>query len=155
MHNRHPQHAAYSALRTPHSAFPSPGTTPLTLTGPLPTQLTAYLQGWQPKIASWVRTVAVAGLSMLGAVGLIAFLLAARVIQLEGPLADFVQSLRGFFQSAGAWARFLFLGMGSEVWIAGAFVLGLLALVGWQVVASYHRSTLEQRRNTGYLEAAA
>jgi len=33
--------------------------------------------------------------------------------------------------------------------------VGVLALVGWQVVSSYHRVALETRGNTGVLEALA
>lgn len=111
------------------------------------------LQEWHARIASYMRGMAAVGLSVAAAVGLLLALVLSEIIQVSGPMSDLVKMLRTFFQATQTWVASLFEGFGPATVTVAGLVLGLLALAGWQLVSSYHRTAAEQRGNTGYLEA--
>jgi hypothetical protein len=119
---------------------------------------TGYLTGyaeWQRRIATYVRGMAAVGLSIAGTVGLLLALVLSGTIKLTGPDGDFVGTLRTFFEAVDTWVRSLFVGFGPGLAVVGLLMTGILVMVGWQVVSSYHRSALETRPSTGVLEAVA
>ena len=127
-----------------------------TLAGGLTGPLTMRLAEWQGRAAPYLRWVAVGTLALASMAGLVMALVVSGVLTFEGQLAGVAGAFRTFFQTADTWVRSLFVGMGPGVFVVAALLLGLLALAGWQVVSSYQRSVIEQRRGTtGYLEMAA
>jgi Putative zinc-finger len=120
-----------------------------------PTGSLAGYADWQKRIASYVRGMAAVGLSLAGTVGLLLALMLSGTIKVSGPLADAVGTIRTFFEAIDTWVRSLFVNFGPGLLAVGVFMVGILALVGWQVVSGYHRSALENRGNTGVLEALA
>jgi hypothetical protein len=99
--------------------------------------------------------MAAVGLSIAGTAGLLLALIVSGSLEVGGPFAGTVEVTRTFFAALGTWVRSIFVGLGPGALTTGALVLGLLVLVGWQVVSGYQRTAVEQRGNTGYLEAAA
>ncbi|MDQ3928270.1 MAG: zf-HC2 domain-containing protein [Chloroflexota bacterium] len=131
---------------------------PLTrqLTGELPAYALDALNEWQRRIARYVQGMIAVGLSVAGAAGLLLVLLLSGAMKVEGPMSSFVESTRTFFSAVDTWVRSVFFEVGPGAITVAALVASLLALAGWQVVAGYHhRSTFEQRGNTGYLEAVS
>jgi hypothetical protein len=145
-----PQSPERSEVRNPQSVVPSP-------TRRLDESLgTIYLpREWQGRLAAYARGIAAVALSLAGTAGLLLVLLLTGVLQVEGPSATLVEALRTFFSAAETWVRALFASSAAGLLTVGALVLALLALVGWQVVASYQRLAAQQRGKTAYLEAAA
>jgi hypothetical protein len=118
---------------------------------------TGYLAGyaeWQRRIGSYVRGMAAVGLSIAGTVGLLLALVLSGTIKLSGPAGDAVDTMRTFFQAAETWVRSLFVGFGPGLLAVASVMIGILLLVGWQVISGYYHSALENRGNTGVLEAA-
>jgi hypothetical protein len=76
-------------------------------------------------------------------------------IKVSGPAADAIGTVRTFFDAIDTWVRSLFVNFGPGLVGVSAFMVGVLLLVGWQVVSSYHHSALENRGSTGVLEALA
>ncbi|MBF6614800.1 MAG: zf-HC2 domain-containing protein [Chloroflexi bacterium] len=142
---------------TPAVALPEGASVIPSLTRWLDEEAPAYhldtLQEWHARIASYVRGMAVVGLSVAAAVGLLLAFVLSDVIQVSGPMSDLVKMLRTFFQATQTWVASLFEGFGPATVTVVGLVLGLLALAGWQLVSNYHRAASEQRANTGYLEA--
>jgi hypothetical protein len=120
-----------------------------------PTGSLALYTEWQNRIASYVRGIAAVGLSLAGTVGLLLALVLSGTIKVSGPAADAVGTIRTLFDAIDTWVRSLFVNFGPGLVAVSAFMVGVLLLVGWQVVSSYHRSALENRGNTGVLEALA
>lgn len=119
---------------------------------------TAYLAGyseWQRRIAQYVRGIAAAGLAVAGTLGLLLALAMSGTIKLSGPAADAMGVVRTFFQAVDTWVRSVFVNFGPGLAAVGALMVGILILVGWQVFSGYQRSALENRGNTGVLEAIA
>jgi anti-sigma factor RsiW len=141
----------------PLPARPAPATSVLgprsadTSVLPLPVDPLQELQG---RLAVYMRGIVLAGLSVLGGVLLLLALVMSNAVELGGPLATPVAVLRTLFEAAGTWLRSMFFGLGPEMITAAGLVLGLLALIGWQVIAAYHRAVGEQPDTTGYAEAA-
>jgi hypothetical protein len=119
---------------------------------------TASLAGygeWQHRIASYVRGMAAISLSIAGTVGLLLALVLSGTIKVSGPAADAVGTIRTFFLALDTWVRSLFVNFGPGLVAVGLLLASILVMVGWQVVNGYHRATVENRGNTGLLEAAA
>ena len=115
--------------------------------------LAAYAE-WQHRIASYARGIAAVGLSIAGTVGLLLALVLSGTIKLSGPAGDVADTIRTFFQAADTWTRSLLVNFGPGLLAVGSVMIGILLLVGWQVISGYHHSALENRGNTGVLEAA-
>ena len=120
-----------------------------------PTASLALYAEWQSRVASYVRGIAAVGLALAGTVGLLLALVLSGTIQVSGPAADVVGTVRTFFDAVNTWVASLFANVGPGLVAVSAIMVGVLALVGWQVVSSYHRAALENRGNTGVLEALA
>ena len=120
-----------------------------------PTGSLALYAEWQSRVASYVRGIAAVGLAMAGTVGLLLALVLSGTIQVSGPAADAVGTVRTFFDAVNTWLGSLFANVGPGLVAVSAIMVGVLALVGWQVVSGYHRVALETRGNTGVLEALA
>jgi len=120
----------------------------------LPTGYLAIAE-WQHRVASYIRGMAAVGLALAGTVGLLLALLLSDTIKVSGPAADAVGVVRTFFQAIDTWISSLFVNLGPGIIGVGTFMVGVLLLVGWQVVSGYHRSAFENRGNTGALEALA
>jgi Putative zinc-finger len=121
----------------------------------LPTGSLALYNEWQHRVASYVRGIAAVGISLAGTVGLLLALVLSGTIKVSGPAADVVGTVRTFFDAVDTWAGSLFLNFGPGIVAVSLVIAGVLSLLGWQVVSSYHRSALENRGNTGVLEALA
>ncbi len=120
-----------------------------------PTMHLAGYSEWQSRMALYLRGLAAVGLSIAGTIGLLLALALSGAIKFSGPVADAVGTLRTFFQAIDSWVRSVFVNFGPGLIVVGASLVGILLLAGWQVVSSYHRSALENRGNTGVLEALA
>lgn len=129
-----------------------------------PTMGLADTADWQKRTVSYLRSTAAVFLTLAGAASLFLALTMSGVIKLEGALGDSISTLRTIFEAVGAWLQSAFATSGSAFLAGGVLVVGLLLLVGWQVVNGYQRSILENRGrtgaltgglNTGSLEAAA
>ncbi|MEO8287255.1 MAG: zf-HC2 domain-containing protein [Chloroflexota bacterium] len=123
--------------------------------GELPTAYLAGYAEWQKRTAQYLRGMAAVGLSIAGTVGLLLALMLSGTIKLSGPAADAVGTVRTFFQAIDTWIRSLFVGFGPGLAAIGVLLVGILLLVGWQVVNGYHRTAMENRGSTGVLEALA
>jgi anti-sigma factor RsiW len=146
-----PQSSERSEVRNPQSVVPSPTRRLDESVAGIP-----YLpREWQGRLAAYARGIAAVALSLAGTAGLLLALLVTGVLQVEGPTATLVEALRTIFSAAETWVRSLFASSAAGLLTVGALVLALLALVGWQVVASYQRLAAQQRGKTAYLEAAA
>jgi hypothetical protein len=118
-----------------------------------PIQLPDYVQDWRERVAAYVRGIAVAGLAMASAVGLLLVLLLSGVLEVGETFAPIVQMARTFFGTVTLWLRSLFAGVGLETWGLGALLIGIIALAGWQIVSNYHRIASEQRSDPAPVEA--
>ena len=135
-------------------------TRPLSMTGPLGGSLTGPLTmrllEWQGQVAPYLRWVAVAALAVVGVIGVVLALIVSGVLTFQGDLAGVSGAFRTFFGVVDTWVRSLFTGAGPAIFVVAGILMTLLLIAGWQVVSSYQRSVLEQRRGaTGYLEALA
>jgi hypothetical protein len=143
-----------SPVRTPALAAIAPAHTRRLNAAP-----TGYLPGvyadWQNRVLSYVRGVAAVALSIAGVVGLLLALTMSGTIQLTGPAADAMGVVQTFVEALDGWVRSLFVGIGPGIVTVSALMLGIMLLVGWQVVSAYQRAAAESRGNTGVLEAVA
>jgi hypothetical protein len=120
-----------------------------------PTGYLALYTEWQGRITSYVRSVAAVGLALAGTVGLLLAFILSGTIKFDGPAGEAVGTIRTFVQAIDTWIGSLFTNFGPGLVAMGGMLVGILALVGWQVVSGYHRLALENRGNTGALEALA
>jgi hypothetical protein len=143
-----PQPQPLPARPAPATSVPGPRSADTSVL-PMPVDPIQELQG---RLAAYMRGIAVAGLSALGGVLLLLALILSGVVELGGSLAAPVAVLRTLFEATGTWLRSILVGLGPEMITAAGLVLGLLALIGWQVTAAYYRAVGEQA-DTGYAEA--
>ena len=144
------------AVNLPIGASVIPGATvPLGDLEDFPIHLPDYVQEWQHRIATYVRGMALVGLSVAGAVGLLLTLVLSGSLQLGSAFAPAVQVARTFVSGAGTWINSIVQGLGPQVITGGAVTLGLLAVVGWQMVSNYHRTVSEYGTEGAAFEAAA
>ena len=118
-----------------------------------PLQLPDYIQDWRERVAAYARGIAVAGLSMAAAVGLLLVLVVSGMLEVGEGFAPAVQMARTFLGTATLWVRSLFAGMGLETVGIATLLMGIVALAGWQIVANYHRVVSEQRSEVAPAEA--
>jgi len=74
-------------------------------------------------------------------------------MQTSGPVAGWVATLRTFFSALSTWVVSVFTDVGGGLVAGMALVMGLMALVGWQMVSSYHRSATVEPAGVGMIEA--
>lgn len=111
------------------------------------------LQEWQRRLSHYLRGVAAAGLAVAGTASLMIALMLAGVIKLDGPFAGGVAMLRTFFGATSTWLTAIFVGVGTGAVAAGGLIMGVLALVAWQMVATYHRNVVIEHGNSALAEA--
>jgi hypothetical protein len=121
--------------------------------GPLPTNLSSPTQALRSQLGAYARGVSAVALTLLGTIGLFLALVVSGTLKLGGPLHDAGEVVRTSFVAAETWVRSLFVGVGLETLGVSGMVMGLLVLVGWQVVASHYRLASSQHGKTAYLEA--
>jgi hypothetical protein len=121
---------------------------------PTPIQVPEYFQEWQKRVAAYVRGITAAGLALILGMGVVLTMLVTGTLQVGGPLAPIVQSIRTFVGAAWAWVRSLAGNISTDSLIAGGFLVALLAFAAWQIVFNYQRST-SQQWNEGMAEAGA
>ncbi|HYP42319.1 MAG TPA: hypothetical protein VEX13_18340, partial [Chloroflexia bacterium] len=142
--------AAHVPVSLPMSASMPSLTRPL---GPLPTNLPSPTQALRSQLGAYARGVSAVALTLLGTVGLFLALVVSGTLKLGGPLHDAGEVVRTSFVAAETWVRSLFVGVGLETLGVSGLIMGLLVLVGWQVVASHYRLASSQHGKTAYLEA--
>jgi anti-sigma factor RsiW len=98
------------------------------------------LQEWQKRIGQYARIVMGAGLSVAGTAGLVIGLVMTGVVQVSGPVADWVAMVRTFFSALSTWVMSVVDGIGGGTVAGVALVMGIMALAGWQLVSAYHRT---------------
>lgn len=111
------------------------------------------LQEWQRRLSHYLRGLAAAGLAVAGTASLMIALMLAGVIKLDGPFAGGVAMLRTFFGATSTWLTAIFVGVGTGAVAAGGLIMGVLALVAWQMVATYHRNIAIEHGNSALTEA--
>jgi len=121
--------------------------------GPLPATLSSPTQDLRRQLGAYARGVSAVALTLLGTVGLFLALVVSGTLKLGGPLHDAGEVIRTSFVAAETWVSSLFVGVGLETLGVSGLVMGLLVLVGWQVVASHYRLASSQHGKTAYLEA--
>ena len=142
--------AAHLPASMPMSASMPSLTRPL---GPLPSNLSSPTQDLRRQLGAYARGVSAVALTLLGTIGLFLALVVSGALKLGGPLHDAGEVVRTLFVAAETWVRSLFVGVGLETLGVSGLVMGLLVLVGWQVVASHYRLASSQHGKTAYLEA--
>lgn len=120
---------------------------------PFPLGSVETLQEWQRRLSHYLRGIAAAGLAVAGTASLMIALMLSGVIKLDGPFAGAVAMLRTFFGALNTWIGSIFVGVGTGTVAAGGLVMGLLALVAWQMVSAYHRNVAIEYGNSGLAEA--
>lgn len=146
-------------LEAPPVFLPVPVGTPLEPAGPatrtlapLPTgALPAYMSDLQSRLASYARSAFAVSLAVAGTISLVLAFVLSGAIPLSGPVAEFVDVTRTFFEAAGAWLGSSITGAGPALWVVVAMLAGLLVVVAWQVVVTYQRAVAEARTATGFL----
>lgn len=121
--------------------------------GSLPANLLSPTQDLRRQLGAYARGVSAVALTLLGTVGLFLALVVSGTLKLGGPLHDAGEVVRTSFVAAETWVRSLFVGVGLETLGVTGLVMGLLVLVGWQVVATHYRLASSQHGKTAYLEA--
>jgi hypothetical protein len=121
--------------------------------GPLPINLASPTQALRSQLGAYARGLSAVVLTLLGTIGLFLALVVSGTLKLGGPLHDAGEVVRTSFVAAETWVRSLFVGVGMETLGISGLVMGLLVLVGWQVVASHYRLASSQHGKTAYLEA--
>jgi len=110
-------------------------------------------QEWQQRLSHYMKGAVAVMLSIVGTAGLLIGLLMSNTIQVSGPAASWIDTLRTFFSALSTWVGSIFGGVGGGVVAGMALVMGLMLLVGWQVVTGYHRSLASEHSNGGMVEA--
>jgi hypothetical protein len=121
----------------------------------LPVHLPDALQQVQKRASGYLRGAVAAWLTATLTIGLLLALVVSGVIQVGGPFAPFVEGTRTFLSAAYTWARTLVTTVGVETVLGGAFLFGLLAFAGWQIVSGYQRAISRQMRETARVESVA
>jgi hypothetical protein len=142
--------AAHVPASMPMAASMPSLTRPL---GSLPANLPSPTQDLRRQLGAYARGLSAVALTLLGTVGLFLALVVSGTLKLGGPLHDAGEVVRTSFVAAETWVRSLFVGVGLETLGVSGLVMGLLVLVGWQVVASHYRFASSQHGKTAYLEA--
>lgn len=122
---------------------------------PFPPGSVESLQEWQRRLNHYLRGIAAAGLAVAGTASLIIALMLSGLIKLDGPFAGGLTMLRTFFGALGTWVNSIFVGVGTGTVAGLALVMGLLALVAWQLISAYHRNVAMEYGNSGLAEALA
>lgn len=120
---------------------------------PFPAFSVESLQEWQRRLSHYLRGLAVAGLAVAGTAGLLIALMLLNMVKVDGPFAGSIAMLRTFFGAVGTWVSSVFAGVGTGAVAAGVMIMGLLALAGWQMITTYHRTTVLEYGNSGLTEA--
>ncbi len=141
---------AHGPILVPMSSNMPSFTRPL---GPLPANLPSPTHALRSQLGAYARGVSAVALTLLGTIGLFLALVVSGTLKLGGPLHDAGEVVRTSFVAAETWVRSLFVGVGIETLGISGLVMGLLLLVGWQVVASHYRLASSQHGKTAYLEA--
>jgi anti-sigma factor RsiW len=144
--------AAPVALPGSMSVLPPMGR-PLSEYEEFPLGLPDYIQDWRERVAAYARGIAVAGLSMAAAVGLLLVLVVSGVLEVGETFAPAVQMARTFFSTATLWLRSLFAGVGLETVGIAVLLMSIVALAGWQIVANYYQVASQQRSDVAPVEA--
>lgn len=98
------------------------------------------LQEWQKRLGQYARIAMGAGLSIAGTAGLVIGLVMTGVLQVSGPVADWVTMVRTFFSALSTWVMSVVDGVGGGTVAGVTLVMGIMALAGWQLVTAYHRT---------------
>jgi hypothetical protein len=147
---RSPAPQAHVPASMPMAASMPSLTRPL---GPLPINLASPTHALRSQLGAYARGLSAVALTLLGTIGLFLALVVSGTLKLGGPLHDAGEVVRTSFVAAETWVRSLFVGVGVETLGVSGLVMGLLVLVGWQVVASHYRLASSQHGKTAYLEA--
>jgi Putative zinc-finger len=113
-----------------------------------------FAYGWQKSAITYLRNTAAVILSVTGVLALLLALVMSGAIKVEGAVGDGISTVRTFFEAVGAWGGAFFTTSGTALVAGGTLLTAILLLVGWQVVAGYQRSALENRGQTGALTGA-
>ncbi|MDQ6694327.1 MAG: zf-HC2 domain-containing protein [Chloroflexota bacterium] len=113
------------------------------------------LHEWQRRVAAHGRAIAATAFGLAGTVGLLLALVVSGVLHVSGELSTPAEVVRMLYTSVATWLGSLFETVGPAVWTVGALLGGLLVLACWQVMASYHRTTLESAGSNLFSESVA
>ncbi|MFL5733967.1 MAG: anti-sigma factor family protein [Chloroflexia bacterium] len=102
-----------------------------------------YLHDWQHAIGVYVRGMAAVGAALAGTAAVLVTLVLTGVLRVDASVAPLVETVRTFLAAGAGWAASLVEGIGTDMALGGAIVLGLLALAGWQLVTNYHQATAD------------
>lgn len=120
---------------------------------PFPAFSVESLQEWQRRLSHYLRGLAVAGLAVAGTVGLMIALMLGNLVKVDGPFAGSIAMMRTFFGAVGTWVGSVSAGVGTGAVAAVLMIMGLLALAGWQMITTYHRTTVLEHGNLVLVEA--
>jgi hypothetical protein len=110
---------------------------------------------WQRRLSQYLRGAAAVGLSVAGTAALVLGLMMTGVMKVEGPFAGFLAMMRTFLAAVNTWLGSVFAGVGAGTVAGVSLVMGVMVLVAWQLVATYHRTAGMESGNFGQLAEAA